>query len=128
MSEIIKKIAIQDSSTGEFYIGGEWLAKSPEFSLEISKSKLYLDRSELYDIYDYLCDQTHRPLQLLEVSVSYSVVGVSDYLERRDSKIKKEFEKLNQLAEKDIDAMTEKQYQRWRKLRSQLRAAGEIET
>jgi hypothetical protein len=57
----------------------------------------------------------------VEVEVSFSVLGDSDYLDQLENRDLQLYKHLNKQAEDDIDAMSEEDYRKWRSLRLKFR-------
>lgn len=118
MSKIVK-IAFVDIATGEFYVKEnsitDWV-----FSSDVSRAKLYVARSEVREFFDYVTQNSKRNLKCVEVEVTFNVLGDSDYLDQLNNRDFQLYKKLNQQADDDIDAMTEKDYRKWKSLRSKF--------
>jgi hypothetical protein len=119
MSKTIK-LALFDPATEEFYV-----KDSNVFSKHIEKARLYTARLELRDTLAQVEYISKRDIKLVEIEVAYNVIGDSNVLETlidEELQIKLQiFKELNVQAEEDIDAMPEKKYSQWKRLRNELR-------
>lgn len=115
----LTKIAFVDSDTGEFY--RDTKEDAHRFTDDITRAQLYHERKEIRQFFNVIADASGRNLKCVEVKVEFSVRGDSDYLDRIEKQIDDQdwatYKKLNQEAEKDVDAMSEKDFRAWRSLR-----------
>jgi hypothetical protein len=97
--------------------------KGPKLTDDIDKAKLYTKRS--FNNHTIMVSSREN-YQMVEVKVSRSAatepVPISILLEQKLVALQAEFDILNIEAEKDIEAMTEPDFRRWRRLRSVLKA------
>jgi hypothetical protein len=130
MPELFKnkyvKIAFVDSVTGEFYFKENSSTESV-FTRDVSKAKLYIPRSDVREIFDYVSQQSGRNLKCVEVEVTFDVLGDSSYLDQLNNREFELYKKLNAQAENDIDSMNEGDYRKWKTLRSKFRGVGLIQ-
>lgn len=119
MNKIVK-LAFVDANTGEFYVR-ENTFTDYVFSKDVSKAKLYMIRSEVRDFFEYVSYNSNRNLKCVEVDVSFSVLGDSDFLDHLDNCDLQLYETLNKQAEDNIDIMSEKDYRKWKSLRLKFR-------
>jgi len=123
MNKIVK-LAFVDASTGEFYVRENTITDYV-FSKDVSKAKLYMIRSEVRDFFEYVSYNSNRNLKCVEVEVSFSVLGDSDYLDQLDNCDLQLYKTLNKQAEGNIDIMSEKDYRKWKSLRLKFRETSE---
>jgi len=114
------KLAFVDSDTGEFYVRENSMTDFV-FSNDVAKAKLYVTRSEVREYFDYVSYNSNRNLKCVEVEVSFSVLGDSDYLDQLENRDLQLYKHLSKQAEDDIDAMSEDDYRKWLSLRSKFR-------
>lgn len=121
------KVAFYDAFTEEFYIGDDG-SMNPNFG-SFEKAKLYVgDRMELLNILYSVNLRSNRDLVGLDVKVQYEVktselsdeeIQENTTLKLRN-RLKEEFVRLNAQAEVDVDLMSQKDWKRWKKLKSEL--------
>lgn len=120
----LTKIAFVDADTGEFYRDTKEY-DDDRFTDDITRAKLYHERKEIRQYFDVIANYSGRNLKCVEVKVEFSVCGDSDYLDRVEKQIDDQdwatYKKLNQESEKDVDAMSEKDFRTWRSLRRKFR-------
>jgi hypothetical protein len=114
------KLAFVDADTGEFYVRENSMTDFV-FSNDVAKAKLYVTRSEVREFFEYVSYNSKRNLKCVEVEVSFSVLGDSDYLDQLENRDLQLYKHLNKQAEDDIDAMSEEDYRKWRSLRLKFR-------
>jgi len=119
------KVAFYDAVTEEFYIGDDG-AMNPNFG-SFEKAKLYVgDRMELLSIFNSVKLRSNRDLIVLDVKVQYEVNTSPESSFAEDTTLKlrnrlnEEFVRLNAQAEVDVDLMSQKDWKRWKKLKSEL--------
>ena len=119
------KVAFYDPIADEFYIGDSDFL-NPIFG-SFEKAKLYVgDRMELLSIFNSVQFRSNRDLIVLDVNVQYEVdtspessFAANTTLKLRN-RLKEEFDSLNAQAEVDVDLMSQKDWKRWKKLKSEL--------
>jgi hypothetical protein len=114
------KLAFVDAETGEFYVRENSMTDFV-FSNDVAKAKLYMTRAEVREYFDYVSFNSNRNLKCVEVEVSFSVLGDSDYLDQLENRDLQLYKHLNKQAEDNIDAMSEDDYHKWKSLRSKFR-------
>ena len=119
------KVAFYDAFTEEFYIGDDG-SMNPNFG-SFEKAKLYVgERMELLNIFNSVQLRSNRDLIVLDVKVQYEVdtAPESSFAENTTlnlrNRLKEEFVRLNAQAEVDVDLMSQKDWKRWKKLKSEL--------
>lgn len=119
------KVAFYDPVADEFYIGDGGFMN--QFFGSFEKAKLYVgDRMEILSIFDTVQFRSNRDLIVLDVKVQYEVdtspgssFAENTTLQLRN-RLKEEFDILNAQAEVDVDLMSQKDWKRWKKLKSEL--------
>ena len=120
------KVAFYDTGNKEFYVGDD-SAGRPKFG-PLEKAKLYIgNRAEILSIIEHVsATSAPRKLITVDISVQYQVdpelnsTVFSDTVTSIRNKLQTEFDKLDAQATADIDAMSEKDFRRWKKLRYEL--------
>jgi|AntAceMinimDraft_13_1070369.scaffolds.fasta_scaffold23267_3 hypothetical protein len=115
MTKLVK-IAFVDIDTGEFYVKENSLTNWV-FNSDVSRAKLYLARPEVREFFNYVAQNSKRNLKCVEVEVVFNVLGDSKYLDFLNNRDFQLYQKLNQQAEDNIDAMKETDYRKWKSLR-----------
>lgn len=119
----LTKIAFVDIDTGEFY--RDTKQDVHRFTDDVTRAQLYHERKEIRQFFRVIGTESGRDLKCVEVKVEFLVCGDSDYIDWIEKQQADQdwaaYEKLNQKAEKDVDAMSEKDFRAWRGLRKKFR-------
>ena len=124
MKASFNKIALYDLAENKFYAGSEDTLF--RFST-LDKAKLYASRLELKQTLEYISNQTKRNIIPVEVNVEYEVdVSMAsnvivDQVSKHRKKLEDEFAKLDVQAQTDVEAMSQKDYKRWKTLKHKIR-------
>ena len=119
MGTVVTKLAFQDANTGEYYTDSVRNCQI-NFTNDLSKAKLYLERPEIEEFFDLVrenIDTNKRQLQLVKVLVHFEEMEPSDYLEQLERKKFNEYMKLKAQADAEIEAMSEAKFKRYKKLK-----------
>lgn len=126
----ITKIAFYDPESDEYYCGEQYFQKL-SFKDDITKAKLYTGNSpDFTSGFQYVKAVSKRNLICIDVEVSFNPIkvdnqAVSSKMANKVTKIREKFAPLDAVAKIDVDNLSEKDYQMWKKLRNQLRELGE---
>ena len=126
----VTKIAFYDPASDEFYQHEGY--DKPVFTADISKAKLYTGNSpDFTSGFNYVKAVSKRNLICIDVELTFNPNkidnnAVTTKIDGKIAKIRSKFDPLNSVAEIDVDNLSEKDYQLWKKLRNQLRELGQI--
>lgn len=126
----ITKIAFYDPATDEYYCGEEGFQKLI-FKDDVSKAKLYTGNSpDFTDVFGYVKAVSRRNLICIDVELTFNPIKVdnkitSTKIATKLAKLRAKFDPLDSIASIDVDNLSEKDYQTWKKLRRQIK---ELET
>lgn len=126
----ITKIAFYDPATDEYYCGEQYYQKL-SFKDDISKAKLYTGNSpDFTSGFNYVKSVSQRNLICIDVEVSFNPIKIDNNIvgskiSDKIDKIRSKFDPLDVIAKKDVDDLSEKDYQQWKKMRNQLRELGQ---
>lgn len=121
----VTKIAFYDPATDEYYCGEKDFQKL-SFKKDISKAKLYTGNdSSFAEGFNYVNIVSKRELICIDVEVTFDPIKIESskpgqIFTKKLEKLYKEFDPLNKIAEIDVDNLSEKDYQQWKKLRHQI--------
>ena len=126
----ITKIAFYDPATDEYYCSEEGFQKLI-FKSDISKAKLYTVNSpDFTGVFGYIKAVSRRAIICIDVELTFKPIKVdnkitSTKVAAKLAKLRAKFDPLDAIASIDVDNLSEKDYQTWKKLRQQIK---ELET
>lgn len=121
----VTKIAFYDPATDEYYCGEEYFQKLI-FKTEVSKAKLYTGNSpDFTKVFSYVKTVSKRSLICIDVELTFKPIKVNNQITTTKiaaklAKLRAKFDPLDAIATIDIDNLSEKDYQDWKKLRRQI--------
>ena len=121
MKKVVEnRLVIVDNNTGEYAATGD-----DDYTPDLSNAKLYREHRSVVQLLKYRQTNPKYDLKLVSVKVTVEVLGDSDYgdnvIGEKREKLEEEFIRLDRQATIDIDAMTEKDYRRWKSLRYMMK-------
>ena len=112
------KLAFIDNDTGEYYVREDF--GKFKFSDDPEKARLYFHSPQLEESFEYVQYNSKRNLVLVDMEVTVVQKKHSNYFEELKETRRQEFERLNVLAEQNLEEMEETLYKRWRKLKKEF--------
>lgn len=112
------KLAFMDVSTKEYFVRDDFHVF--KFSDDPEKARLYFKSPTLEKTFEYVSYNSKRDLIAVEMEVTVSFQQQSTYFDELKDKRRLEFERLNVEAERDIEAMEDSTYKRWKTLKREF--------
>lgn len=122
----ITKIAFYDPATDEYYCGEKDFQKVI-FKKDISKAKLYTGNDPFFvDGFNHVSALSARKLICIDVEISFNPIKINNNITsikifNKLNKLYEKFKPLDEIASIDVDNLSEKDYQLWKKLRRQIK-------